>query len=127
MKALREFAARGGLIGTGEDAGFIYRIHGFGYLRELELQQEAGFPPLKVIQHATYNGARILGMEDRIGRVRAGWLADLVVVKGNPLANLKIRYPHQGAIEWTIKDGKPYNAATLAADVRRMVAEASGR
>jgi len=124
MKAVRDFAAKGGIVGTGEDAGFIYRIYGFGYLRELELQQEAGFPALKVIQHATYNGARILGMENQIGRVRAGWLADLVVVKGNPMANLKILYPHQGGIEWTIKDGKPYNAAALSADVRRMVAEA---
>ncbi len=127
MKALREFSAKGGLVGTGEDAGFIYRIYGFGYLRELELHQEAGFTPLKVIQHATHNGARILGMEDQIGRVRAGWLADLVVVKGNPLANLKILYPHQGGIEWTIKDGTPYNAAALAADVRKMVAEAGER
>ncbi|HEY3443885.1 MAG TPA: amidohydrolase family protein [Paludibaculum sp.] len=124
MKAVRDFAAKGGIVGTGEDAGFIYRIYGFGYLRELELQQEAGFPALKVIQHATYNGARILGMENQIGRVRAGWLADLIVVKGNPMSNLKILYPHQGGIEWTIKDGKPYSASALAADVRKMVAEA---
>lgn len=127
MRALREFSSKGGLVGTGEDAGYIYRIYGFGYLRELELHQEAGFPPLKVIQHATYNGARILGMEDQIGRVRAGWLADLIVVKGNPLANLKILYPHQGGIEWTIKDGRPYNVASLTADIRKMVAEAAKR
>jgi hypothetical protein len=127
MKAVRDFSSKGGLVGTGEDAGFIYRIYGFGYLRELELQQEAGFSALKVIQHATHNGARILGMEDQIGRVRAGWLADLIVVKGNPLANLKILYPHQGGIEWTIKDGAPYNAAKLAAEVREMVLEAAGK
>ncbi len=59
MKAVRDFAAKGGIVGTGEDAGFIYRIYGFGYIRELELQQEAGFPALKVLQHATQNGARI--------------------------------------------------------------------
>ena len=85
---LRDFSSKGGLVGIGQDAGFISRVYGFSYRRELELHQEAGFPPLKVIQHATHNGARILGMEDQIGRLRAGWLADLIVVKGNPLANL---------------------------------------
>ncbi|MBI5086685.1 MAG: amidohydrolase family protein, partial [Acidobacteria bacterium] len=102
MKALKDFAGKGGLVGTGEDAGFIYRIYGFGYLRELELQQEAGFHPLQVIKHATLNGAAILGRESELGRVRAGWLADLVVVNSNPLQNFKALYPHNGGIEWTI-------------------------
>ncbi|HEV8613319.1 MAG TPA: amidohydrolase family protein, partial [Gemmatimonadales bacterium] len=92
MAALREFERRGGLIGAGEDAGFIYELYGFGLIRELELQQEAGFHPLKVIQHATFNNARILGMEDRLGRVRPGHLADLIVVNGNPLEDLKLLY-----------------------------------
>ncbi|HEX9918741.1 MAG TPA: amidohydrolase family protein, partial [Pyrinomonadaceae bacterium] len=42
MAALREFERRGGTIGVGEDAGFIYQMYGFGLLRELELHQEAG-------------------------------------------------------------------------------------
>jgi hypothetical protein len=121
MGAVRELDEKGGLVGTGEDAGFIYRVYGFGYLRELELHQEAGFHPLKVIQHATWNGAKILGRQNELGRVRVGWKADLLVVNGNPLKNLKILYPQNGAIEWTIKDGIPYSAPALAADVRRMV------
>ncbi len=131
MKAVRTFAEKGGIVGTGEDAGFIYRIYGFGYLRELELHQEAGFSPLKVVEHATYNGARILGMENEIGRVRAGWSADLVVVKGNPLENFKILYPDKASgnsgIEWTIKDGIPYNVPQLTAEIRKVVSEARGR
>ncbi len=126
MAALRDFARRGGIIGAGEDAGFIYQIQGFGYVRELELHQEAGFHPLKVIQHAAQNGARILGKENEIGRVRAGWLADLLVVAQNPLENFKVLYPG-GALEWTIKDGIPYHVPTLLADVRRIVAEARAR
>src|SRR5256885_13097564 len=47
-------------------------LYGFGLLRELELHQEAGFHPIKVMQHATGNNARILGAEGRLGRVRAG-------------------------------------------------------
>ncbi|HLE56034.1 MAG TPA: amidohydrolase family protein, partial [Rhodothermia bacterium] len=65
--ALREFERRGGLIGAGDDAGFIYQLYGFGLIRELELHQEAGFHPIKIIQHVTGNNARILGEESRLG------------------------------------------------------------
>jgi imidazolonepropionase-like amidohydrolase len=136
MAALREFDRRGGLIGAGEDAGFIYQMYGFGLIRELELKQEAGFHTLKVIQQATGNNARILGQEDHLGRVRPGYAADLLVVNGNPLENLKVLYPtgvdivrdgkqiHTGGVEWTIKDGIPYHAPTLLADVKEIVAKA---
>jgi hypothetical protein len=136
MAALRDFENRGGLIGAGDDAGFIYQMYGFGLIRELELHQEAGFQPLIVIQHATVNNARILGQEGRLGRVRAGYLADLLVVNGNPLENLKVLYPtgvddirdgkmvHTGGVEWTIKDGIPYYAPGLMADVKEIVAKA---
>jgi cytosine/adenosine deaminase-related metal-dependent hydrolase len=136
MDALREFGRRGGLIGAGEDAGFIYQMYGFGLIRELELHQEAGFHPITVIQHATGNNARILGEESRLGRIRAGYLADLIIVNGNPLENLKVLYPtgvdvirdgravRTGGVEWTIKDGIVYHAPTLFADVREIVARA---
>jgi imidazolonepropionase-like amidohydrolase len=136
MDALREFERRGGLIGTGDDAGFIYQLYGFGLIRELELHQEAGFNPIKVIQHATYNGARILGRDNDLGRVKVGYLADLIVVDGNPLENLKVLYPtgvdqivngkqvHSGGVQWTIKDGIPYNAPALLADVKEIVRQA---
>jgi imidazolonepropionase-like amidohydrolase len=136
MAALREFERRGGLIGAGDDAGFIYQMYGFGLIRELELHQEAGFHPLKVIQHVTGNNAKILGVDDRLARIRPGYLADLIVVNGNPLENLKVLYPtgvdeirdgkvnHTGGVEWTIKDGIPYHAPTLLADVKAIVAKA---
>ena len=136
MQALRDFERRGGVIGVGDDAGFIYQMYGFGLVRELELHEEAGFQPVKVIQHATGNNARILGREADLGRVRAGYLADLIVVNGNPLENLKVLYPtgvdelrdgkvvRGGGVEWTIKDGIPYHGPTLLADVKAMVARA---
>jgi imidazolonepropionase-like amidohydrolase len=136
MAALREFEQRGGIVGAGEDAGFIYQMYGFGLIRELELHQEAGFHPLKVIQHATGNNARILGQENQLGRVRVGYLADLIVVNGNPLENFKVLYPigvdqikdgklvHTGGVEWTIKDGIPYHGPTLLVEVKEMVARA---
>jgi cytosine/adenosine deaminase-related metal-dependent hydrolase len=139
MKAVYEFERRGGVIGTGEDTGFIYQMYGFGLLRELELHQEAGFNPLKVVQHATSNGAKILGKEDTIGRIRVGYKADLIVVNGNPLENFKVLSPlgveeirdgkavKTGGIEWTIAGGIPYHAPTIAAEVRELVRQARQR
>ena len=136
MAALREFERAGGIIGAGDDAGYIYQMYGFGLIRELELHQEAGFLPTRVIQHATGNNARILGLEGRTGRVRPGYAADLIIVNGNPLEDLKLLYPtgvsairdgrmaRTGGVEWTIKDGFVYHAPTLLADVRAMVAAA---
>jgi imidazolonepropionase-like amidohydrolase len=136
MKALYEFEKRGGTIGVGEDAGFIYQMYGFGLIRELELHQEAGFHPLKVVQHVTGNNAKIMGLENQIGRVRVGFKADLIVVNGNPLENFKVLYPtgieeirdgkvyKTGGVEWTIKDGIPFHAPTMAKEVRELVAKA---
>ena len=136
MNAVSEFGKRGGVIGTGEDAGFIYQLYGFGLLRELELHQEAGFHPLTVVKHATSNGARILGKESSLGRLRVGYKADLIVVNGNPLENFKVLSPlgveeirggkavRTGGIEWTISDGVPYHAPTLAREVKELVAAA---
>ena len=134
--ALREFARRGGIICAGEDAGFIYRMYGFGMIRELELMQEAGFHPLDVIKHATGNGALMLGMENELGRVKQGYRADLILVNGNPQENFKLLYPtgtgiaeegeHRwgGTVEWTIKDGYTYRGSILMDEVRQMVSEA---
>lgn len=136
MDALRAFGAKGGRITTGDDAGFIYSLYGFGLIRELELHEEAGFHPLDVISHATVNGATLLGMGDRLGRVRTGYLADLLVVNGNPIENLRVLNPYGieeerdgklvrgGGIEWTIKDGIPYHVPTLMNEVKGMVDEA---
>lgn len=133
MDALKSFGDKGGVITTGDDAGFIHSLYGFGLVRELELQEEAGFHPLDVIKHGTVNGATLLGMGDRLGRVRQGYLADLLVVNGNPLDNLRVlnaygvevmkdgRMTRGGGIEWTIKNGIPYHVPTLMKDVKGMV------
>jgi hypothetical protein len=138
MDALRDFGVKGGRITTGDDAGYIYSVYGFGLVRELELQEEAGFHPLEVIEHATSNGAALLGLGDRLGRVRVGFQADLLVVNGNPLENLRLLNPagtgvnvgnrnvRGGGVEWTIKAGIPYHGPTLMREVRDMVAKARG-
>ena len=136
MKAVRDFADRGGLVGAADDAGFIYTLYGFTYLSELELLQEAGFHPVDVIQCATGNNAKLMGLEGELGRVRQGFLADLILLDENPLANLKYLYPTgvldikdgkdviRGGIKWTIKDGLVYSTPRLIQEVKDMVREA---
>ena len=72
-------------------------------------------------------------MGDKLGRVRQGYLADLLVVNGNPLENLRVLNPYGvevmkdgrmtrgGGIEWTIKNGIPYHVPTLMKEVKAMV------
>ena len=138
MAALRTFERKGGLIGCGDDAGFIYQMYGYGLIREMELHAEAGFHPLKVIEHCTGNNAKILGLEDKIGRVRAGFAADLIIVDGNPLEDLKTLYPtHQvqlrdgkevrAGLEWTIAGGVPYHVPTVSARIKQIVDAAKGK
>lgn len=136
MKAVRDFADKGGLVGAGDDAGFIYTVYGFSFLSELELLQEAGFHPIDVVQIATGNNAKILGMEDKLGRVRQGFLADLILIDENPLQNFKFFYPtgvldlkdgkliQRGGVKWTIKDGIVYNTPALLKDVADIVSKA---
>ena len=136
MRAVHDFAKMGGIVGAGEDAGYIYMLYGFSLIRELELLQEAGFHPLDVIQHATGNNARIMGKEKQLGRIRAGYLADLILVDGNPLKNFKYLYPtgvveleagkmiKKGGVKWTIKDGFVYHAPTMLEDVQKIVEQA---
>jgi len=138
MQFVNEYKNRGGLVGAGSDSGFIYNLYGFGYVQELEMLREAGFSPLEVIHAATGVNAKIMGREDQIGTVRVGRKADLVLVRGNPLANLKLLYGtgsirlddvtgetvQVGGIDYTIKDGIIYDAHELRADIRRMVREA---
>ncbi len=137
MQFLNDYKNHGGRVTTGSDSGFIWKVYGFGYIRELELLQEAGFFPLEVIRAATIDGAEVLGMDGEIGSVRPGKLADLVVVDENPLANFKVLYGtghfrldddnepvRVGGVRYTIKDGIVYDARELLSDVRELVREA---
>ncbi|WP_404828114.1 amidohydrolase family protein [Fluctibacter corallii] len=137
MAFLNDYKNHGGRVTTGSDSGYIYKIYGFGYIRELELLQEAGFSPLEVIQAATLNGAQALGMQDSIGSISVGKLADLVITDHNPLQNFKVLYGtghyrlnddnqpvRVGGVVYTMKDGILYDAKALLRDVRNIVKQA---
>jgi hypothetical protein len=140
MRFLDDYKNRGGRVTTGSDSGYIYKLYGFGYVRELELLREAGFHPLEVIRSATLWGAQALGRESEIGSVEPGKLADLVLVEENPLRNLKVLYgtgairldddnvsQRVGGVRYTIKGGVVYDAPQLLADVREIVRAAKER
>ena len=73
---------------TGTDSGNPLMIHGPGIHRELQLWVAAGVPPAVALQAATYNGARLLGAGNRMGLIRSGYVASLLLVDGNPLTDI---------------------------------------
>lgn len=136
MQWLRDYKNRGGRVCAGSDSGFMYQVYGFGFIRELELLQEAGFNPHEVLRAATYHGAELLGIEDDTGSVEVGKRADLLIHDSNPLDDFKLLYgtgalrlneQHQRG-EWTrclrttIKDGVAFDTQELLDDVEAMVA-----
>jgi imidazolonepropionase-like amidohydrolase len=56
--------------------------------RELELEVKAGIPPVKALQIATWNAAKLLKQEKELGSIAPGKMADLVLVEGNPAADI---------------------------------------
>jgi imidazolonepropionase-like amidohydrolase/ABC-type multidrug transport system permease subunit len=73
---------------TGTDSGNPQMIHGPGIHRELQLWVAAGIPPAEALQAATYNGARLLRVDRRMGLIRKGYDASLLLVDGNPLQDI---------------------------------------
>ena len=73
---------------TGSDAGNFLILHGPTVQHELALRVRAGIAPAVALEAATYNSARLLRAENRIGSIRAGNDADLLLVDGNPLEDI---------------------------------------
>lgn len=137
MAFVNEYKNRGGRVTLGSDAGYIYKVYGFAYIREMELMREAGFHPLEVLMSASLRGAEELGLDRELGSIEIGKRADIVLVDANPLANLQVLYgtgairvseknepERYGGISYTIKDGIVYDAKALLEEVREMVEKA---
>lgn len=89
-ESARRILKSGGTLGMGGDYGFAWNPHG-DYARELSFFVNfVGFSPLEVLTCATKNGAKILGRLHEIGTVEAGKLADLLIVDGDPLQDIRV-------------------------------------
>ena len=75
------------LAGTDTPPG-VYVFPGFSLHEELQRFVAAGFTPLEALQTATLNPAKFLGMEDRLGAIEKGKLADMVLLDANPLEDI---------------------------------------
>ncbi|MCU0290463.1 MAG: amidohydrolase family protein [Thermoanaerobaculaceae bacterium] len=87
---LARFLAAGGEVAMGTDFGGYDAEFELGMpMIEIDAMRQAGMSPAAIIQAATRNGARVCGLGDRLGTVEAGKTADLLVVRGDPLADLE--------------------------------------
>jgi imidazolonepropionase-like amidohydrolase len=114
----RAFVKAGGLLAAGVDpTGIGGALPGYGDQRNYELLIEAGFTPVEAIRIMTLNGATVLGVADRLGSVVAGKIADLVVIRGNPIVTPgDIRN-----VTMVFKDGVGYDSAKLLVSVKGLV------
>ncbi len=78
----------GVLLITGSDAGNMLVVHGPTIQHELQLWVKAGIPPAVALEAATYNAAKVLRADDRIGSVRPGHDATLILLDGDPLQDI---------------------------------------
>ncbi|MEL7497271.1 MAG: amidohydrolase family protein [Planctomycetota bacterium] len=72
--------------------------------REFELMVEAGMPPMKAIQSATIESAKLLRIDDKLGTLESGKLADIVAVQGDPISDISLMKD----IEFVMKGGKVF-------------------
>ena len=134
QKLVYEFSKRGGRLGFAADDPYLWNTTGISNVRELQLIHEAGLNPLETIRSATYNSALTLRRPD-LGLVKTGFTADLLIVDGNPLDNLRFLYAfgamdsskgevvRKGGIRWTLKDGVVFDNKILIEEVIDMVAK----
>jgi imidazolonepropionase-like amidohydrolase len=86
---------------------------GYGLLRELELYVQSGMMPLEAIQSATIVSARAMNLDRDSGTIEVGKRADLILVDGNPLANIS----DLRKVSRVVTNGRLYNAAKLGQSV----------
>jgi len=88
---LRRFVKAGGMVALGTDYGGYDSQFDLGMpIREIRWMQEAGMTPMQIIVAATKNAAYLCNLEDKIGTLERGKIADLLIVDGNPLEDIDV-------------------------------------
>ena len=76
---------------------------------EMWMFEQGGMTPHEALRSATLNGAHYLGLDDQIGSLEVGKLADLAILSANPLDNLR----DSERVDWVMVNGRLYDAATM--------------
>lgn len=99
---VKRFAKAGGKVFAGTDASGSASLPGASLLQELQLEVEAGMTPQQAIRSATAVPAEMIHVDYKLGTLKAGKLADLVVLDADPLADIR----NLQKINSVVKDGK---------------------
>ena len=112
------FVEAGGLLASGVDpTGYGGALPGFGDQRNYLLLLEAGFKSVEVIQIMTLNGAKVLGIDDRLGSVTPGKVADLAIIEGD-----LVQTPDAiNRVIYVFKDGRAYHSGRIIEKVKGLV------
>lgn len=106
-RGVRQFIESGTVLGMGTDSGTPMNFHTEALWREAKVHVDMGMPPIKVITALTRGGAAILGKTRDLGTIEAGKLADIIVVRGNPLYDIVAL----SQVERVLKGGVVYKGA----------------
>ena len=118
LKMEKMFADAGGLLTVGTDpTGNGSVLAGYGSQLAIELLIQEGFTPIEVIRIATYNGAKALGIQDKIGSIEPGKTADLVVIDGDISKDIK----NIESVKWVFRHGVGFDSKKLFALIRGQV------
>jgi hypothetical protein len=109
MKGIAPLRAAGIPLLAGTDVGFPYVIPGKSLHKELALLVEAGLTPAEALATATSNPARFLGLDNELGAIKPGWLADLVLLRADPLRDISA----VSRIETVIANGRVFSRRVL--------------
>ena len=89
LESLRMAREAGVIIAMGTDTGCPFCFHGSN-LAEIGLLVKNGFSPMEAIRAGTQTAAGVLGLQEELGTIEEGKLADLIVVEGNPLEDIDL-------------------------------------
>ncbi len=118
VEFVRRIYERGGTIVTGTDPVSIEILPGYGIKREIEiLINEVGVPLVEAIKMASLNGSQILGIEDDHGSIEKGKIANLSIMDGNVVNDLKALY----RTEIVLKNGEIYKTSELLKSVENKI------